>query len=75
MAAEWLKSFEQHQSEAVANLVNFVLKSTGCGSKISDFDIEDPDHCTSKIEDLQGEYQAVSTSEYLTMPSLTHPSA
>ena len=60
VAAEWLKSFEQHESQAVADLVNFVLKSSGCDLKITDTDVEDPDHCTSRVEDLQGEYQAVS---------------
>lgn len=61
VAAEWLKSFEQHESEAVAGLVNFVIKASGCDLKVTDVDIEDPDHCTSRIEDIQGEYQAVST--------------
>lgn len=65
VAAEWLKSFEQHESAAVADLVNFVLKCAGCDLKVADHDIEDPDNCTNKVEDLQGEFQAVSTCAVL----------
>lgn len=60
VASEWLKSFEESESQAVADLVNFVLKSAGCDLKVTDHDIEDPDNCTDKLEDIQGEFQAVS---------------
>lgn len=58
VAAEWLKTFEQHESQAVADVVNFVLQCAGCNLQVTDHDIEDPDGCTNKIEDLQAEYQA-----------------
>lgn len=45
-------------------MVNFVLKSAGCDLKVTDHDIEDPDNCTNKLEDLQGEFQAHDISEY-----------
>ena len=60
VAAEWLQAFEQHESAAVAQLVNFVLRCSGCDLNVTEHDIEDPDNCTGKMEDLQGEFQAVS---------------
>ncbi|KAL1304196.1 hypothetical protein AAFC00_000619 [Neodothiora populina] len=64
VASEWLKSFEHHESQAVADLINFVLKSAGCDLKVSNHDIEDPDNCTGRLEDLQGEFQAHDISDY-----------
>lgn len=64
-----MNSFEEHESRAVADLINFVLKSAGCELKVTEYDIEDPDNASNKLEDLQGEFQAVSTCEKYTWPS------
>lgn len=61
VAADWVSQFKKHESSAVADLVNFVLKCAGCDSKVDMHDIEDPDGCTNKLTDLQDEYQAVRT--------------
>ncbi|GAB7347064.1 hypothetical protein MBLNU459_g3200t1 [Dothideomycetes sp. NU459] len=63
VAAEWLKTFGQHESQAVADVVNFVLQCAGCHLEVTSHDIEDPDGCTNRIEDLQAEYQAQQERE------------
>ena len=63
VVAQWLTDFDEHESRALADLVNFVLKSAGCKLEISEHDIADPDNCTSKLGDLQDEFQAVSFHE------------
>jgi cohesin complex subunit SA-1/2 len=42
------------------DLVNFVLKASGCDLEIDEHDIQDQDNVTGKLTDLQEEYQAVS---------------
>ena len=60
VAVDWLSSYEQHNSQAIRDLVNFVLKCSGCNLEVTEYDIEDPDHVTDKLADLQEEYQAVN---------------
>jgi cohesin complex subunit SA-1/2 len=64
IATEWRKSFHEHESSALAEIINFVLRAAGCTSKVTQHDIEDPDAVSSKIEDLQHEYQATEPTEY-----------
>jgi cohesin complex subunit SA-1/2 len=45
-------------------LVNFILKCTGCDLKIETHDIEDVDNIPSKLSDLQDEYQQAKLAEY-----------
>ena len=45
-------------------LVNFVLKCTGCDFKVETHDIEDVDNVPSKLGDLQEEYQQAKIAEY-----------
>ena len=60
VVAQWIAQFNEHESRALADLVNFVLKSAGCELQIDEHDIGDPDNCTNKLGDLQDEFQAVS---------------
>ena len=64
IANEWRQRFHEHESRALAEVINFVLRAAGCTSKVSEHDIEDPDAVSSKIEDLQHEYQATEPTEY-----------
>lgn len=59
-AAAWVKRFKDHESIALSEIVNLVLRCAGCGIEVNVHDIEDPDNCTSKLTDIQDEYQAVS---------------
>ena len=45
-------------------LVNFILKCTGCDLKVEIHDIEDVDNVPSKLSDLQDEYQQAMLAEY-----------
>ncbi|KZF26543.1 hypothetical protein L228DRAFT_235598 [Xylona heveae TC161] len=64
VTAEWLSQYEQHNSNAVRDLVNFVLKCSGCNLQVDEHDIEDPDNVASRLDDLQEEYQSQSITEY-----------
>ena len=48
----------------MCELINFVLKCTGCDLQVDVHDIEDPDNVTSKLSDLQDEYQAQQITDY-----------
>ena len=64
IANEWRQRFHEHESRALAEVINFVLRAAGCTSKVTEHDIEDPDAVSGKIEDLQHEYQATEPTEY-----------
>ena len=64
VAAEWITRYDQHNANAMCELVNFVLHCTGCDLEVNVHDIEDPDNATSKLEDLQDEYKAKTVTEY-----------
>lgn len=64
ITADWLKRFEQHEAGALGEVVNFVLKCAGCGIKVDEDDIGDPDSASNRLIDIQGEYQATSPTEY-----------
>jgi cohesin complex subunit SA-1/2 len=48
----------------MCELVNFVLKCTGCDLRVETHDIEDVDNVPSKLGDLQDEYQQAKLAEY-----------
>lgn len=64
IAKEWRQSFDDHESRAVAEVINFVLRAAGCTSKVTEYDVEDADAVSSKIDDLQTEYQATEPTDY-----------
>lgn len=63
IAAEWIKRFDAHESSAVKEVVNLVLRAAGCEVTVDSHDIEDPDHCSNKLQDVQEEFQSVSPTE------------
>ncbi|KAI4112046.1 MAG: hypothetical protein LQ339_000053 [Xanthoria mediterranea] len=64
VAAEWITRYNEHNANAMCELINFVLKCTGCDLEVDVHDIEDPDNAQSKLEDLLKEYQAKNIPEY-----------
>jgi hypothetical protein len=60
VCAQWLTRFGQHQANALTEVVNLILRSTGSERKVEAFDIEDPDNCQARLTDIQEELQAVS---------------
>ncbi|PNS19316.1 hypothetical protein CAC42_2493 [Sphaceloma murrayae] len=64
VAGQWMQRFNTHESNALAEIINFVLKCCGCESEITNYDIEDVDGATNKVSDLQDEFQAQNVSDY-----------
>ncbi|KIW03861.1 uncharacterized protein PV09_05158 [Verruconis gallopava] len=63
-AAWWLGRFNDNENEAMADLFNFVLKCAGCDAKLDGNDVEDTDHYTEKLTELQDEFEAQGVYEY-----------
>ncbi|KAI9845507.1 MAG: hypothetical protein M1837_004846 [Sclerophora amabilis] len=71
---EWLSRYEYDKFEAMRDMVNFILRLTGCTFEVSVHDIEDVDNATSKLSDLQEEYQAQMIVDYpLISKTKSHP--
>lgn len=64
VVAEWIEAFTEHESLALSDVVNFVLKAAGCSGKVTEHDTEDPDNASNRITDLQEEYQATQPTDY-----------
>ncbi|KAI9655938.1 MAG: hypothetical protein M1831_004783 [Alyxoria varia] len=60
----WLERFKEHESKAVAEIVNFVLRCASCEIEVDEHDIEDPDNCTGRLSDIQDEFQAKAVTDY-----------
>ncbi|KAI9728357.1 MAG: hypothetical protein M1828_003757 [Chrysothrix sp. TS-e1954] len=61
---DWYQRFKADEAQSVAEIVNFVLECAGCYIKVNQHDIDDVDNCTSKLTDIQEEFQATKVSEY-----------
>jgi len=55
-----LTRFDEHQSNALTEIVNLILRATGSEREVEVFDIEDPDNIPGRLEEIQEELQAVS---------------
>ena len=62
VVARWVSRFNEHEAKAVAEIVNFVLRASGCGLKIDEDDIADPDNAPSRVAEIQEEFQTVRGS-------------
>lgn len=64
VVAEWITRYEQNNTDAMCDLINLVIRCTGCELQVNVHDIEDPDHATSKLEELQDAYHAQRITDY-----------
>ncbi|KAL4909282.1 hypothetical protein BDW74DRAFT_174487 [Aspergillus multicolor] len=64
VAAEWLTRYQEAQTTAMRDLVNLVLRSCGTDIQVSTEDIEDVDHISQRVTDVQDEYVAGGISDY-----------
>ena len=48
----------------MTDLINFVIRCTGCNLSVDVHDIEDPDNAVGKLTDLQEEYVALKPADY-----------
>nr|WJN25053.1 sister chromatid cohesion subunit [Farysia itapuensis] len=52
-AEDWVVSFQQDQGQALATLVNFVIRTCGCNGSIDENQVVDIDNVVDNLEDLQ----------------------
>ncbi|ESZ90777.1 hypothetical protein SBOR_8848 [Sclerotinia borealis F-4128] len=64
VVSNFLEKYAQDGPGAVAELINFVLKSAGCDLQITEDDINDSDNVNGRIADLQEEHQTQNISDY-----------
>ena len=64
VAAAWIRRWDNGQTEAMCDFINFVIKCAGCNLQVNIHDIEDPDNVVSKLTDLQDEYQQQKPADY-----------
>ncbi|KAI9658553.1 MAG: hypothetical protein M1829_006779 [Trizodia sp. TS-e1964] len=64
VVAAWLEKYKSNNTEGMCDLVNFVIKSTGCNIEITVHDIADQDNVTGRLSDLQDEYNAQKIYDY-----------
>jgi len=64
IAADWLNTFDEHEPQALADVVNFALKAAGCNTAVSEHDVEDPDNATNRLTDIQDDYQATEPTDF-----------
>ena len=60
VATAWLAQYEADNTASMTDLVNCILKCTGCEIKVTEDDVNDPDNIPSKLNDMQDEYKGVS---------------
>ncbi len=64
VAANWIAQWGHNNAEAMCDMINFVIKCTGCNSQVDVHDIEDQDNAPSKLGDIQEDYQALKPTDY-----------
>lgn len=64
VAGRWYTHYTQNQTEAVTDLVNFVLRSAGCDQEVDEDDINDPDNCPNRLAELQSLYADRQLADY-----------
>ncbi|KAL4980082.1 hypothetical protein BDW66DRAFT_147522 [Aspergillus desertorum] len=64
VAAEWLTRYQEAQTTAMRDLINLVLRASGTEIQITTEDIEDVDHISRRVTDVQEEYAAEGISDY-----------
>ena len=64
VAANWIARWDENNAEAMCDMINFVIKCTGCNGQVDVHDIEDQDHASSKLGDIQADYEALEPSNY-----------
>ena len=64
VAADWTARWEHNNREAMCDMINLVIRCTGCDTQVDVHDIEDQDNVPSRLGDIQEEYQALKPTDY-----------
>lgn len=61
VAAQWLQKYRENGRQALTDLVNLILRSSGCNIEVTVDDIDDIDNIDGRLADVQSEFQMVSS--------------
>ncbi|CCU81726.1 nuclear cohesin complex subunit [Blumeria hordei DH14] len=64
VALQWLKRYREDGRIALTDLVNLVLRSSGCNIQVTVDDIDDVDNIDGRIADVQNDFQEQNITEY-----------
>ncbi|RKF83062.1 Cohesin subunit psc3 [Golovinomyces cichoracearum] len=64
VAAQWLQRYYDDGRQALAELVNLVLRCSGCNIEVTVDDIDDVDNVDGRLVDVQNEFQMQNITEY-----------
>ncbi|BDD55206.1 hypothetical protein MPDQ_005777 [Monascus purpureus] len=64
VAAQWLTRYQQDKSDAMHEMVNFILRCTGTDLTVDTDQVNDVDNVPDRISDLQELYNERGISEY-----------
>ncbi|TQS35990.1 hypothetical protein Golomagni_03574 [Golovinomyces magnicellulatus] len=64
VAAQWLQRYYDNGRQALAELVNLVLRCSGCNTEVTVDDIDDVDNVDGRLADVQNEFQMQNITEY-----------
>ncbi|RKF59977.1 Cohesin subunit psc3 [Erysiphe neolycopersici] len=64
IAAQWLQKYRENDRQALADLVNLILRSSGCNIEVTVDDVDDIDNVDGRLVDVQSEFQMQNISEY-----------
>jgi cohesin complex subunit SA-1/2 len=64
IVSDWVQQFELSQTNAMTELVNFLLRSSGSDVIVDSQQIEDPDSFTDSLESLQEQMQQKEPTDY-----------
>lgn len=59
VARQWLDKYRESDAQAMATLVNCILRCAGCDQEVTTDDVGDPENIPGRLVDLQNVYQEV----------------
>ncbi|EEB08272.1 mitotic cohesin complex [Schizosaccharomyces japonicus yFS275] len=70
IVSAWIQLYRENQSQALVEIVNFLLKCCGCNKPVNDFDVQDSETASTTLSQIQvsvekqisGDYPLVSKS-------------
>jgi cohesin complex subunit SA-1/2 len=59
VANAWLEKYTTNESEAIKDMINFIIKACGCRSFVTNYDAEDTDSAAATLTQIQEQFQRV----------------
>ncbi|KAH7033225.1 putative nuclear protein SA-1 [Microdochium trichocladiopsis] len=64
VAGQWFQRYQNNDAEAMAELVNCVLRAAGCEHKLNEDDIRDPDNSAARLTELEEAFESTAITDY-----------